>query len=110
MRKYKNKWIIQRITALVLIPLSFWFIINCLSFSSMKYFEIIIFFNSLPNSFLFLLMMIVMLIHAKLGCDNIIEDYVSKNYIKILSKHAINLLISLSILIVILSVIKVSLI
>ena len=109
MKKYKNKWIMQRITALILIPLSFWFIITCLSFSSMQYFEIIIFFNSALNSFLFLLMIIVTLIHSKLGCDNIIEDYVSTNYVKILSKRIINLFIYLLIFVVILSIIKVSL-
>ena len=107
MNTHKNIWIMQRISALILIPLSFWFILNCLSFSSMQYFEIIIFFNSTLNSLLFITMMVVMLIHAKLGCDNIIEDYFSEKKIKYISKKIVNILVYLSIFFSVLAVIKI---
>ena len=109
MKNYKNKWIIQRVSALILIPLLFWFIFQCLSFSTMEYSQIIIFFTSTLNSFLFLIMMLVTIIHAKLGCDNIIEDYVSGKKIKFISKLTIIFLFYLSALIFILSIMKVSL-
>ena len=84
MKNYANKWLIQRITATILIPLSFWFIYNCLSFASMNYIQLFLFFKSIINSLLFLIMMISMLIHAKLGCETIVEDYVtSKKTLKI---------------------------
>ena len=74
---YASKWILQRVTALILIPLTFWFIYQCISFQSMSYGDIIYFFQSYINSLLFLIMMTVMIIHAKLGCETIVEDYVT---------------------------------
>ena len=53
--------------------------------------------------------MLITIIHAKLGCDNIIEDYVSGKKIKFISKLTINFLFYLSALIFILSIMKVSL-
>ena len=83
MKKYSTKWIAQRVTALLLVPLFFWFIYHCISFQNFSYEEIIIFFSSFINSFLFLVLMITMLIHSQLGCETIIEDYISsRNYKK----------------------------
>ena len=76
-RNYASKWILQRVTALILIPLTFWFIYQCISFQSMSYGDIIYFFQSYINSLLFLIMMTVMIIHAKLGCETIVQDYVT---------------------------------
>ena len=74
---YASKWILQRVTALILIPLTFWFIYQCISFQSMSYGDIIYFFQSYINSLLFLIMMTVMIIHAKLGCETVVQDYVT---------------------------------
>jgi len=74
---YTSKWILQRVTALILIPLTFWFIYQCISFQSMSYGDIIYFFQSYINSLLFLIMMTVMIIHAKLGCETVVQDYVT---------------------------------
>ena len=81
MKKYSTKWIAQRVTALLLVPLFFWFIYHCISFQNLSYEEIVNFFSSFINSFLFLVLMITMLIHSQLGCETIIEDYISlRNY------------------------------
>ena len=77
MKKYSTKWIAQRVTALLLVPLFFWFIYHCISFQNLSYKEIVNFFSSFINSFLFLVLMIAMLIHSQLGCETIIEDYIS---------------------------------
>jgi succinate dehydrogenase hydrophobic anchor subunit len=45
MKNYALKWLTQRITALILIPLTFWFIYSAISLSKMTYYEIEIFFN-----------------------------------------------------------------
>ena len=83
MKKYSTKWITQRITAIVLIPLFFWFIYHCILFQNFSYEEIFNFFSSFINSFLFLVLLIAMLIHSQLGCETIIEDYIaSRNYKK----------------------------
>ncbi len=84
MKNYALKWIVKRITASILIPLTFWFIYISISLSKMEYDETIIFFRSYFNSFLFYVMMISMLIHSRLGLQTILEDYVtSKKTLKI---------------------------
>ena len=110
MKNYANKWLIQRITATLLIPLSFWFIYHCLSFASMNYTQLFLFFKSIINSLLFLIMMISTLIHAKLGCETIIEDYVTSKSLKNISTLLINLITYSSMVIVILAIARIFLI
>ena len=110
MKNYARKWIIQRITAILLIPLSFWFIYHCLSFASMNYSQLFLFFKSIINSLLFLIMMISMLIHAKLGCETIIEDYVTSKSLKDISTLLINLIVYLSMIIISLAIVRIVLI
>ena len=110
MKNYARKWIIQRITAILLIPLSFWFIYHCLSFASMNYSQLFLFFKSIINSLLFLIMMISMLIHAKLGCETIVEDYVTSKSLKDVSTLLINLIVYLSMIIISLAIVKIVLI
>ena len=92
MKKYSTKWIAQRVTALLLVPLFFWFIYHCISFQNLNYEEIVNFFSSFINSFLFLVLMITMLIHSQLGCETIIEDYISSRNYKIFTVWAIKLI------------------
>ena len=91
MKNYALKWLLQRLTALMLIPLTFWFIYSAISLSKMEYDETIKFFQSYLNSFLFFVMMLAMLLHAKLGLQTIIDDYVTSKKIYNLSKWGINL-------------------
>ena len=104
MHRYSSKWIAQRITAILLIPLTFWFIYHCVSFQNLSYVEITSFFHSYLNSFLFLVLMISMLIHAKLGCDTIVEDYFSSNNLKIFTLWTIKLITYGAILISVISI------
>ena len=110
MKNYARKWLIQRITAILLIPLSFWFIYHCLSFASMNYSQLFLFFKSIINSLLFLIMMISMLIHAKLGCETIVEDYVTSKSLKDISTLLINLIVYLSMIIISLAIVRIVLI
>ena len=92
MKKYSTKWVAQRVTALWLVPLFFWFIYHCISFQNLSYEEIVNFFSSFINSFLFLVLMIAMLIHSQLGCETIIEDYISSRNHKRLTIWGIKLI------------------
>ena len=91
MKNYALKWIVQRVTATLLIPLTFWFIYSAISISKMSYDEITLFFESYINSFLFYIMMIIMLFHSKLGIQTIIEDYVTSKKISKAIKGLVNL-------------------
>ena len=103
---YVYKWIIQRVTALILIPLSFWFIYSCISFRYFSFLELSIFFKSYLNSFLFLVLMTAMLTHAKLGCDTIIQDYISTSYLKKICKSSINIITFFSLFFVIVALVR----
>ena len=107
MRKYKIKWLTQRITATLLIPLSFWLIYNCLLFASMNYNQLIIFFSSTVNSTLFTITMVTILIHAKIGFETIIEDYIKPSNFKKNFKLLINILVYASIFVVVISITKI---
>ena len=53
MKNYSRKWITQRVTAALLLPLTFWFIYSAISLSEMEYDDIMIFFKSYINYGLF---------------------------------------------------------
>jgi len=93
MKNYSTKWIIQRVTAVILIPLTFWFIYQCILLSSQSYASTRSFFFSKLNVLLFLILMITMLYHAKLGCETIIEDYVKSNNLKKITKILLDIII-----------------
>ena len=109
MKNYSRKWILQRITALILIPLTFWFVFSCVSFSSMQYEQIVYFFSSFFNSTLFLIMIISMFVHMKLGCETIAEDYISSINIKTFTKLFITIVSYVFILISVLSILRIAL-
>ena len=96
MKNYATKWILQRFTAVILIPLTFWFVYQCVLLSSYGYDEIRAFFFSKLNSLLYFVLTIAMLYHAKLGCETIVEDYVTSVNVKKITKLFISALTYLS--------------
>ena len=80
--KASRKWIFQRISALIVAPLIIWFLISLISLSTGDYNSVINFFSN-P---LFLLLTIILLIagffHAKIGLNEIYEDYIQDEKIK----------------------------
>ena len=92
MKNYASKWIMQRLTAVILIPLTFWFVYQCVILSSYEYDQIRTFFFSKINASLFFILIISMLYHAKLGNDTIVEDYVTSHNLKKITKLIIGTL------------------
>ena len=96
MKNYASKWIMQRLTAVILIPLTFWFVYQCVLLSSYEYDQIRAFFFSKINSLLFFILIMSMLYHAKLGNETIVEDYVTSNNLKKIAKLIISSLTYIS--------------
>ena len=92
MKNYASKWIMQRLTAVILIPLTFWFVYQCVILSNYEYEQIKSFFYSKINASLFFILIIAMLYHAKLGNETIIEDYVTSVNLKKITKLSISVL------------------
>ena len=80
--KVSRKWIMQRVSALIVAPLIVWFLLSLISLSTADYNSVINFFSK-P---LFLSLTIVLLIagffHAKIGLSEIFEDYIHDKKIK----------------------------
>ena len=92
MKNYASKWIMKRLTAVILIPLTFWFVYQCVILSSYEYDQIRAFFFSKINASLFFILMMSMLYHAKLGNHSIVEDYVKSHNLKKITKLIISIL------------------
>ena len=90
MKNYTSKWIMQRLTAVILIPLTFWFVYQCVLLSSYEYDQIRAFFFSKTNTLLFFILIMSMLYHSKLGNDTIVEDYITSNNLKKITKLIIS--------------------
>ncbi len=103
MKDYKTKWLFQRLTAFVMIPLTFWFIYHCVNLSSQTYEEINLFFFSKFNAALFFILMISMLYHSKLGCETIIQDYIKSESLKKIINFTISVSIYLFMILIFLS-------
>ena len=103
---YTSKWVLQRITAILLIPLTIWFVYQCVSFQDFQFQQMESFFESYVNSFLFLSMMITMVIHAKLGCETIVIDYVNSLNLQKLLKGLINIITILTLFLVVVAIFK----
>ena len=105
MKNYAFKWIIQRITAVILIPLTFWFVYQCVLLSNYGYDETKAFFISKINSSLFFVLFTAMLLHAKLGCETIVEDYVTSKSLKKITKSTLSILVYIFMLLTTISLI-----
>ena len=92
MKNYASKWIMQRLTAVILIPLTFWFVYQFVLLSNYEYDQIKAFFFSKINASLFFILIIAMLYHAKLGNETIVEDYVTSHNLKKITKLFISIL------------------
>ena len=72
MKNYASKWIMQRLTALILIPLTFWFVYQFVLLSNYEYDQIKAFFFSKINASLFFILIISMLYHDRLSIETIV--------------------------------------
>ncbi len=72
-----SHWMLQRLTAIALIPLSVWFIASLLhSLISGDVFAVADWLSSPINAVAMVLMLLATFIHAKLGLQVVIEDYI----------------------------------
>ena len=80
--KASRKWIFQRIRALIVVPLIIWFLISLISLSTEDYNSVINFFSKPLFLFLTIILLITGFFHAKIGLNEIYEDYIQDEKIK----------------------------
>lgn len=81
----------QRITALVLIPITFWLCFSLALLPQMDYSTVLNWVQSPINSILLIITLIASAYHLQLGMQVIIEDYVSSYPIKLVAIVCVNL-------------------
>ena len=80
--KASRKWIFQRVSALVAAPLIIWFLISLISLSTGDYSSVVNFFSKPLFLFLTIILLISGFFHAKIGLNEIFEDYIQDEKIK----------------------------
>ena len=77
-----RKWILHRISAVILAPLYAWLYFSLISLSTKNYSEAIYFLKDPVFSILTIIVFFVGFFHAKISLNEIFEDYVHSKKIK----------------------------
>jgi len=103
-----HHWWMQNLTSIALIPLTLWLAYSIASFGGMSYEEITAWMQSPLVSVSLALLVVVMIYHAQLGIQVIIEDYVG-GWLRIASLITLNFTCIALVFLALFSIIKVSL-
>ena len=95
------KWILHRVSAIILAPLYVWLFFSLVSLSTKNYSEAIYFFQNPLFSILTLIIFFVGFFHAKISLSEIFEDYIHNKKNKDVANILV-LILSIIILIIIL--------
>ena len=77
-----RKWILHRISAIILAPLYVWLYFSLILLSTKNYSEAIYFFKNTLFGILTIIVFFVGFFHAKISLGEIFEDYIHKQKIK----------------------------
>ena len=86
-----KKWVLLKISTLILIPLMIWFIINLVNIYDKEYIEVLKFFSSQSSKFLMSALLIIAFLHSVLSIGEIFEDYVHDKKIKSVANKALKI-------------------
>ena len=91
MKSVTKKWILLKISSLILIPLMFWFIVNFVSIYDNDYQSILGFLTSQTSKFLISLFLIFSYFFSSLSISEVFEDYIHNEKIKNAANKALNI-------------------
>ena len=77
-----RKWILHRISGIILVPLYVWLYFSLISLSTKNYSEAIYFFKNPLFVILTIIVFFVGFFHAKISLNEIFEDYIHNQKIK----------------------------
>tara|TARA_B100000886_G_scaffold301883_1_gene231627 strand:- start:14378 stop:14704 length:327 start_codon:yes stop_codon:yes gene_type:complete len=86
-----KKWLLIKISSLILIPLKIWFILNLVSIYNKDYLQIITFFTQQPTKLIFSIFVIIAFFFSALTISEIFEDYIHDEKIKYVANKALNI-------------------
>ena len=77
-----KKWLFQKYSSAILLPLMIWFIINLVSIFQSDYSSLIAFITAQPSSLLLSTFLIIAFFFSSLTVSEIFEDYIHNEKIK----------------------------
>ena len=80
--KETRKWVLHRISAIILAPIYIWLYFSLISLSTKSYSEAIYFFKNPLFEILTIMVFFVGFFHAKISLNEIFEDYIHNKKIK----------------------------
>ena len=90
--KASRKWIIQRASALLMIPLMGWFVVSLISIYDKGYFEAMTFFSLEESKIRMPILIIISFVHIILGLKEVYQDYIQDEKIKSTANKITNIL------------------
>ena len=87
-----RKWILHRISGIILGPLYFWLYFSFISLSTKNYSEAIYFFDNSLFKVLTIILFFVSFFHARISLSEIFEDYIHNKKIKNVANKSILIL------------------
>ena len=99
--KETRKWILHRVSAIILAPIYVWLYFSLISLSTQNYSEAIYFFKNPLFGVLTIAVFFVGLLHAKISLNEIFEDYIHNQKTKDVANILV-LILSIIILVIIL--------
>ena len=91
MKSVTKKWILLKISSLILIPLMFWFIVNFVSIYDNDYQTVTLFFIQQPTKILFSIFIVIAFFFSALTISEIFEDYIKDHKIKNVANKLLNI-------------------
>tara|TARA_B100000678_G_scaffold284476_1_gene286081 strand:+ start:331 stop:660 length:330 start_codon:yes stop_codon:yes gene_type:complete len=77
-----KKWLFLKLSAVIMLPLMIWFLLQLVSIYNTSFEDISSFFISQPNKFLFSLLVIFTYFYSALSISEVFEDYIVNEKLK----------------------------
>ena len=91
MNNVTKKWLLMRVSSVVLIPLMTWFILNLVSVFNKDYVDIVNFFSNQPSKILVSLTLVFAYFFSALSISEVFEDYIQDEKIKNAANKVLNI-------------------
>jgi succinate dehydrogenase / fumarate reductase membrane anchor subunit len=84
-----HHWLMERVTAVALIPLTFWLVWSMVNLRGASYVDFLIWIEKPHNAVLMILTILIGFYHGAAGLQVVIEDYITSHYMKLVQIMAV---------------------
>ena len=108
-RAGSHHWWLQRVTALALVPLTFWFVVSLIGLVGAEHAAVVDWLGNPVSASLLIALVFATFYHAALGLQVVYEDYISKLGLRMAVDIATKLVLALLGLVAVISVLRIAL-